>query len=181
MPFQCSATETVGARSARSFAFEISIESPTALQLVALKHDTERSSITSSPCGPLLSGLGTIDHRVPSQCSTNGSEGVNPTATQLVVLVHDTPSRLVSTAKMVSPGAIFGLGAATIDHATPFHCSVSVPPADAPTAKQLAESTHDTASSPARFVSPPGVGLGKIVQLVPSHCSTNVREPVAVE
>ena len=60
VPFQCS-TNVVPVEN-------VSYESPTALQLVVLAHDTPLRSSLNEPLGL---GLVMIDQLVPFQCSTN--------------------------------------------------------------------------------------------------------------
>ena len=85
-------------------------------------HDTLSSS---SNIGPGASGLGTIDHVLPSQRSVSvraertGSLVEKPTARQYVGVAHDTPSSSFSWIF-----ARFGL--ATIVHLAPSQCMINV-------------------------------------------------------
>ena len=94
-------------------------EAPTAKQLVELVHDTP---LRKTSVAPLKTGLGTIDHVEPSQCSISGfavkvvsvSVAMSPTAKQLVGLGHET---------LKSPASAPALAPGTIDQVEPFQCS----------------------------------------------------------
>jgi hypothetical protein len=137
---------------------------------VELGHDTDISVGVELPAGL---GLGTIDQFVPFQRSTS-VRGVmplfaNPTAKQLVVLVHATPKRSLFAAPA-------GFGLATIDHAEPFQCSMSVlagPRPATPTAKQLVALGHATENRPGDG-DPLGLGLATIDHAVPFQRSMSV-------
>jgi len=117
-----------------------SVSAPTAMQLVALVHET-------LPSASLLEGgegVDITDQVVPSQDSIRGlSVGevpltlAKPTATQSVVLTHDTLPR-----SLPSPG----LGLGTTDQTDPFQDSASVVAAllSFPTAMQKVVLVHDT-------------------------------------
>jgi hypothetical protein len=154
----------------------VDCDEPTAVQLVALAHETSASEL--KPRGRL--GLGTIDHVLPFQRSINvaGSSGppmsLKPTAKQLVALVHATLLSML-------PEPIAGLGLVTIDHFVPFQRSINVlealPVAAPPTAKQLVGLVQDTPLSSGSGA-PLGVGLATNDQTVPSQCSISVGPPV---
>jgi hypothetical protein len=77
---------------------------PTAMQLVADKQDTARSSLSDSE----VLGLGAMIHEAPFRCSISVSMvpllSKFPMAVQLVAVAHETPDRLIEV-----PGG-FGLG-----------------------------------------------------------------------
>ena len=81
----------------------------------------------------------------------------------------------------------FGMGLATIDHFEPFHASINVFTtrvvalsfAESPTAKQVVSVGQVIPFSSTTFA-PLGLGLGTVVQLVPSLCSINGAEPSVV-
>jgi len=135
VPFHCS---TRGAEP------EETAWSPTAMQKVALVHETR---VMLAPVDPVGMTAGTTDQAVPFQCSKKGSgaDGCrwNPAATQNEVLVHETALRKVS----VEP-AVLGLGA--IDQDEPFHCVISAwlsePTTWIPTWTQKVDVTHETPS-----------------------------------
>jgi len=169
-PFQCS-TSVCAASPFAVWAL------PTAKQLSVLGQATS----FRNEAGWVASGLGTIDHRDPSQCSTRVCAAVtslfsaSPTEKQLVVVGHDTPTRN-------APGRPVGFGLGMIDQPVPFQCSASVVAGDGPessefaaepTATQLVGLGHDTPSS-AMSGSAFGFGLRMTDQPDPSQCSTNV-------
>ena len=106
-------------RSANVFPVEPTKESPTALQLVGLGHETPFSPLNVAPLGL---GLATIDQAVPFQRSVNvllvKPAEDEPTAKQLVGLGHDT----AKSALCVAP---LGFGLATIDQVAPSQCSAN--------------------------------------------------------
>ena len=139
VPFQCStsvfATDSVLLKVP-----------PTATQSLVLGHTTPKRKDSGCAVG---FGLGSIDHRVPFQCSTNVFEAEPsafsycPTAKQLLALRHATPKR-------PDLGCAVALGLGSIDHRVPFQCSTNVfeaePPVlkPCPTAKQLLALGHAT-------------------------------------
>jgi hypothetical protein len=132
------------------------------------------------------SGLGTIDHTEPFHDSISvsamldwfGSYGVNvPTAVQAEGLLHETPPRVLFWMLEV-------LGLGTIDHAEPFHDSISVwfsapSTASTPTAVQAVELLHETPVNELGWLSEV-LGLGTIDHTEPFHDSISVwlREPL---
>src|SRR5262249_12402843 len=70
-----------------------------------------------SPAGGTGSGVGTIDHALPSQCSTSAAPlRLLPPAQALVGLRSATPSRMDLAEPVVA-------GVATIVHAAPSQCA----------------------------------------------------------
>ncbi|MGA3146258.1 MAG: hypothetical protein ABSF33_02145 [Acidimicrobiales bacterium] len=122
------------------------------------------------------------DHLVPFQisasaCSVNPSRDEEPTATQFVELTQETPVRKLKAS---------GLGLEATDHAPPFQVSISdfdvvwSSAEELPTATQLVELTHETASRtspPGSLLTAvvPGLGLGTTDQMLPSQASIRVR------
>ena len=165
-PFQRSISDFVDA--------SVVYESPTAMQLVALVHDTPASALNVAE-GAL--GLATIDQATPFQRSTSvlelvaGEPKYVPTAKQLVALVHETlSSRLLPVLVL--------LGLATIDHAVPFQRWMRVliwPSSKLPTAKQFVALVHDTLLNRLEPVLDL-LGLGTIDHVEPFQRSTRVLD-----
>jgi hypothetical protein len=105
VPSQCS-TRVIG-------PLPVSAE-PTAVQSIALRHDTPLSGVAVEDVG--VGALATV-HAVPFHCSTTMPPVVTvPTATQNDVPTHDTP---------LSVGVVLDDGVpVTCDHAVPFHLSM---------------------------------------------------------
>lgn len=170
IPSQCSTREV---------AAELMVsESPTAVQLETLGHDTAASLLK----GAAVFGLGTTVHVIPSQCSTNVAPvppkfiWESPTAVQLETAGHDTPKSSLSALGGPRPlSATLGLG--TIVQAAPSHCSTRVfwrpLRMNVPTAVQVVVATHDT---PTSLGSDPsgGLGLGTMVHAVPAELAVAV-------
>src|SRR5665213_2659162 len=93
---------------------------PTAVQSAPEVHDTPFKSLFRIDA---VFGLDTIDQVVPFHRSTSVWSAVPleavPTAIHIFDEVHETPVNA-----LFRPTPWFGLGA--IDHAVPFHCSMSV-------------------------------------------------------
>src|SRR5438874_1752370 len=88
------------------------------------------------------SGLDTMLHCVPSQCSmtvppTPGPDPYPPTAHTSLVEMAATPRNPV-------PCALGGLGLGTTLHCTPFQCSVSVTSPTLPTAQTSLDEITET-------------------------------------
>ena len=116
-PSQCSSNTPSSADASKS---------PAAKQLVALGHDTPRSSASIAPPG---SGTGMIDQLEPSQCSTSGS------------LTHSSSGGDILTSARV------------VSRASPFACRASIllPPLPTPaaaTARAIGTPFHDRTSTP---------------------------------
>jgi hypothetical protein len=110
VPFQCSTSVM--------FPPPLYAE-PTALQLVALGHET-----LESPEFPIEFGLATMDQPVPFQCSASVLTAPVlltdfPTALQLVALEQATPDSRLSLAPVA-------LGLVIVDHVVPFHRTTRV-------------------------------------------------------
>jgi hypothetical protein len=98
-----------------------SVASPTAQQSAELTHVTPKSRF-SSPT--LVSGVGTIDQAVPSQCSARVCtssllDPPRPTAQQSDEVAQVTPDNTLVCDKLV-------LGEATMFHVLPSQCSAKV-------------------------------------------------------
>jgi hypothetical protein len=91
-----------------------------------------------------------------------------PTATQKLLLTQETPR---NSADCVPTGSAAGVA---IDHADPFHCSMSatvvVDPSTIPTAMQNEGPAHETLW---RNATPPGSGALTDAHDEPFHCSIN--------
>src|SRR6476646_9984222 len=143
---------------------------PTAMQLVALTHETPLRIDEVAPGG---FGLGTIDQLPPFHRSIKVLVVVlveyEPTAKQLMVLAQDTPFNVATK----FAGSMTGLG--WVDQAVPFQRSrsglVTAPPKASPTAKQLVVDGHDTPSNSLREAP---VGSAVIDHTVPSQRSASV-------
>jgi hypothetical protein len=107
---------------------------PIARQLVAAPHAIPLRKLSELPAG----GAAT-DHAAPFQCSTRVAEPPEPTAVQSVAVAHAIPFRNPRT-----------VGAATVVHALPSHCSTSDCGAELelPTAKQRIADEQATPRSP---------------------------------
>lgn len=128
-PFQCSTKVSVGA---------LGFADPTAVQSVALKHDTAWSAVAVDPAGD--GGFAAVQD-VPFHWSTTIAPAVVvPTATQKEVPMHDTPDNVGT---VLEDGVL-----ATGVHVFPFHCSMKLEstPCCVPTATQNVDVVHDTAS-----------------------------------
>jgi len=145
---------------------------PTETHEVGLVHDTS-ARLKSLPAG---SGLGTIDHDMPSHDSTSVSGAMPsepiPTATQLVALAQLTPVNWSESAPNAS-------ALVTIDHVAPSQCSISVRPTGeslAPTAKQLVVLEHATDAMNAAEPEPRSAS-GSIVHVVPFQAAACIKLP----
>ena len=130
---------------------------PTAMQFVALRHETPDNELSA---GAAALALAICDHAVPfpRSASVRAPEGVDmsPTAVHCVVEMHETPARSL----VASPG----LGLVSLDHFVPFQRSTSVTtgPNDGftvcarPTAVQFGGLTHETPPSALTSVELPG-------------------------
>ena len=167
LPFQRSPT-------ARPLSVE-TFDSPTVKQLVALEHETPRSS---PPNAPPEVGLGISDQLVPFQRSMSVVNAPDfalkpPTAKQLAAFVQDTPCSAGDRVPL-------GLGLVVMLHRLPFQRSTSVFEAAAPAtnrvpaARQDVGFVHAIASSWAP-VAPVGPGTVTIDHVFPFQASTNAR------
>ncbi len=139
-------------RSTNVLVLALPLESPTAMQLLGLEHDTLLS--VAEPVGGF--GLFTTDQRVPFQRSTSVPACPPPTAKQLVALGHATP---------LNEPSFFALASF---HVEPFQCSISASSGEVlnelPTAKQLVDRAHATPKSEP-VGGPGGRGLAAIDQV----------------
>jgi hypothetical protein len=138
------------------------------VQSLEEEHDTP----SSSPSGPVR-GVASTDQLVPFQSSANGTFevplDVAPTAMQSASVVHDTLRRLTMSPERAT-------GAWLIDHAVPFHVSMSEASwaLSTPTAAQNVALVHDTPESWLKLVALTGTAVSVAVDmLVPFHVSTS--------
>jgi hypothetical protein len=158
VPFHCSARVAVGLP-------KLSVRAPTAVHAMADVHDTAARE-------PPPAGFGVCWMRqvVPSHRSASGPFADVPVAVQAEAAVQDTPARTLDAAPV-------GLGVGWMVHWVPFHCSArarKVPELlmEYPAAAQAEEAGQATPSR--KFGPPARLGVGWMVQFVPSHRSARV-------
>ena len=147
---------------------------PTAMHIPVPAHATPDHFGTVAPGGV---GLVTIDHAVPFQRSIKVvwvvPVFVDPTAKQVVGSGHATAWR----ALVVAPD---GFGLVTIDHAVPFHRSMSVlvvePVVENPTATQFVADVHLTERS-RLDAAPATLGVDCSAHVEPFQRTATVRVP----
>jgi hypothetical protein len=146
-------------------------EAPTAVQVVAPEHDTDVRYALAAPAG--FASVW-IDHVLPFQFAINPPPSVSPnarppTATHAVLDVQVTALRSLSSAPL-------GRGRSSADQRLPFHRATTGcdwPGSAIPTAVQSLLEAHATPFSRVH-VTPAGVGIVWIVQLLPFQCSASM-------
>ena len=140
---------------------ELSLQEPTAMQLLADVHDTELSVLNTA--GPGFSKAGSKFHVFPFHSSETAKPDTSPTARHELADVQETPLNSV----LLDENAGF---VGWIVQLAPFQRSASActgcgNDAEVPTAVHALAAVHDTAlRSP---VAPGGLGVGVIDQLGP--------------
>src|SRR5262249_1009426 len=113
-------------------------------------------------------------HRSATVCAIPDAKCCSPVAVQADGAVQDTPLKKVCTAPV-------GLGVGRMVHRFPSHHSAKVLAGDPagkypPAARQAEGDRHETLSSPLCTPPPWGLGVGRMVQVSPSHRSAKVPE-----
>src|SRR5215831_480101 len=113
-------------------------------------------------------------HRSATVCAIPDAKCCSPVAVQADGEVQDTPLKKVCTAPA-------GLGVGTMVHRFPSHHSAKVLAWDlavkyAPAARQADADRHETLRSALCTPPPWGLGVGRMLQVTPSHRSAKVPE-----
>src|SRR5690349_6606234 len=113
-------------------------------------------------------------HRSARVCTIPDAKCCSPVAVQADGAVQDTPLKKLCTAPA-------GLGVSRMAHRFPFHHSAKVFDWDpavkyAPAARHADGDRHDTLPRPLCTPPPWGLGVGRMVQVSPSHRSASVPE-----
>src|SRR5712692_7231686 len=163
VPFQCSVI-VLPALVSGFFS------SPTAQMSVADTAAIPRREMV--PPFAFIDGAETFAHLVPSQCSM---------MSVMLGLVWTATAQTLFADRAVTPNSSFTSGLETTDQLAPSQCSISerrglkVPPSPArPTAQTSLPATPDMEWRSFSWLS--GLGLGTILQLMPSQCSIRVND-----